>query len=211
MGAVMMMRLLFLPLAVLCFDKLTIEGVYPRFPPDIIDKHRQLLHTVRDDAENEQGNGDFNKLTAANTKWLDRVTYTRKSKTFINDMINTPGIVVVNPITLRQIDASDACWIIMVYQSSTAPQTPAKSMISTLAETFYERCGIALADVDYPANALMFDSIAVAVDKGPMLIVKQPYKDLEMLATQFYFHQDNFRPITGRKGRNKFKSAKHTL
>ena len=126
-------------------------------------------------------------------------------------MINTPGIVVVNPITLRQIDASDACWIIMVYQSSTAPQTPAKSMISTLAETFYERCGIALADVDYPANALMFDSIAVAVDKGPMLIVKQPYKDLEMLATQFYFHQDNFRPITGRKGRNKFKSAKHTL
>lgn len=119
-------------------------------------------------------------------------------------MINTPGIVVVNPITLRQIDASDACWIIMVYRSSTTPQTPAKSMIATLAETFYERCGIALADVDYPANALMFESIeSVTVDKGPMLIVKQPYKDLEMLTTQFYFHQDNFRPVTGKTRQKK--------
>lgn len=54
-----------------CFDKLTIEGVYPRFPPDIIDyKNRQLLNTVRDDAGNEDESGDFNKLTVANTKWL---------------------------------------------------------------------------------------------------------------------------------------------
>ena len=75
--------------AVLCFDKLTIEGVYPRFPPDIIDKHRQLLHTVRDDAENEQGNGDFNKLTAANTKWLD-LGADRVNLSVVSSSVSTP-------------------------------------------------------------------------------------------------------------------------
>jgi len=182
-----------LPL-VYCFDRLTIEGVYPRFPPDTIDANRQILHKIRNN-EGDEKSGDFNALTVENTKWLDRVTYTKKSNKFIKGMINTPGIVVVNPITMRQIDASESCWIIMVYKSSTSPQTPTKSLIATLAETFYERCGVALADVDYPANKLLFESFLSKLEKGPFLLVKSPYKDLQMLKTKFYFHQDNLQPI----------------
>ena len=81
---------------------------------------------------------------------------------------------------------------------STSPQTPTKSLIATLAETFYERCGVALADVDYPANKLLFESFLSKLEKGPFLLVKSPYKDLQMLKTKFYFHQDNLQPIDGK-------------
>ena len=51
-------------------QNLTVEGVYPRFPPDTIDANRQILHTIRNN-EGDEKSGDFNALTVENTKWLD--------------------------------------------------------------------------------------------------------------------------------------------
>ena len=57
---------------------------------------------------------------------------------------------------------------------------------------------MALADVDYPANKLLFESFLSKLDKGPFLIIKSPYKELQMLRTKFYFHEDNLQPIEGK-------------
>ena len=62
-----------------------------------------------------------------------------------------------------------ASQIKVAYNSESAPIKATKSLISTMAQAFYERCGVGLLDMDYPVNKNFFGDL---VSNSPAIIFK---------------------------------------
>ncbi len=57
----------------------------------------------------------------------------------------------------------------VAYKSERAPIKATKSLINTIAQAFYERCGVGLLDMDYPVNKQLFGDL---ISDSPSIIYK---------------------------------------
>jgi len=191
------MRIFKIIIGAISASRLTMDGIYPVYPMDLLRDHGHMKHHIGQ-PKLKTNNPMFNQLVEENQLWKSKIKFSNR-KGFINGLINTPATLAINSDTLQIIDHSEFCWVIVAYKSESAPIKATKSLISTMAQAFYERCGVGLLDLDYPVNKNLFGDF---VTDTPSIIFKNPYKPDAMRDLDYqsekgtkYSHELKLRPI----------------
>jgi len=91
-------------------SRLTMDGIYPVYPMDLLRDHGHMKHHIGQ-PKLKTNNPMFNQLVEENQLWKSKIKFSNR-KGFINGLINTPATLAINSDTLQIIDHSEFCWVI---------------------------------------------------------------------------------------------------
>jgi hypothetical protein len=150
------------------YDPYPLRRVFQNVLVSIYGKDAQMVYykLAKDDKlpkSDSQSEAEFNK----NRDWLADLARNETRQNYLKQIMDTENVMLVSPNRFQLVDSHLGCWIIVNVDSY---EMDGLELIQRLANSFYEKCSIGVADLSFPPNWRL---ISPLVDQTPSLLLKK--------------------------------------